>query len=377
MLEKAIIDAEALRESAVKNAEQAIIDKYSDQIKEAVDSLLDEEEMDPSGNFKTVTLHPDTKKTERTEIRLTMPPQEPEGGPGGPAEEPQYELPGEGEPEAEEGGFPPPEGEEAPMFESRDLDLNELENYVRLLEGKEPLEEDGGAEEFQIVDEPASSQLAELDPQALADDYTGADNTTSEDSDWLEEDLEEEIYESILEELEIDEEVRPHGHAGAPTESELEEAEDVAEIQAMLDEKDEENEDLKEQIINQNRKLSEFKKRMEKYKNISLKLKEHLTAVNVSNAKLLYTNKVLSSTSLNERQKSKIVEAISKTETVNEAKVIYETLQSSVGSSEKKRPESLNEAVSRKPSLFLSRRQEKKQPQDPTTDRWKELAGIN
>ncbi len=41
MLEQAIVDAKALRESALKNAEQAIIEKYAPEIKEAVDSLLE------------------------------------------------------------------------------------------------------------------------------------------------------------------------------------------------------------------------------------------------------------------------------------------------------------------------------------------------
>ena len=34
MLEQAIIDAEALKEAAIKNAENSLIEKYSDQIKE-------------------------------------------------------------------------------------------------------------------------------------------------------------------------------------------------------------------------------------------------------------------------------------------------------------------------------------------------------
>ena len=35
MLEQAIADAAALREQAIKNAEQSVIEKYSSQIKEA------------------------------------------------------------------------------------------------------------------------------------------------------------------------------------------------------------------------------------------------------------------------------------------------------------------------------------------------------
>ena len=44
MLEQAIVDAKALKESAIKNAEAMVIEKYSDQIKEAVDSLLEQDE---------------------------------------------------------------------------------------------------------------------------------------------------------------------------------------------------------------------------------------------------------------------------------------------------------------------------------------------
>ena len=45
MLEQAIVDATALREAALKNAEQAIIEKYAPQIKDAVESLLEGEDI--------------------------------------------------------------------------------------------------------------------------------------------------------------------------------------------------------------------------------------------------------------------------------------------------------------------------------------------
>ena len=46
MLEQAIADAAALREQAIKNAEQSVIEKYSHQIKEAVEQML-EADVDP------------------------------------------------------------------------------------------------------------------------------------------------------------------------------------------------------------------------------------------------------------------------------------------------------------------------------------------
>ena len=44
MLERAIIDAEALKEAATKNAETLVLEKYSNQIKDAVESLLEQDD---------------------------------------------------------------------------------------------------------------------------------------------------------------------------------------------------------------------------------------------------------------------------------------------------------------------------------------------
>ena len=43
MLAQAIVDAKALKEAALKNAEQAVIDKYSSEIKAAVEKLFEVE----------------------------------------------------------------------------------------------------------------------------------------------------------------------------------------------------------------------------------------------------------------------------------------------------------------------------------------------
>ena len=45
MLEQAVIDAVALKEVALKNAEETVIEKYSREIKEAVDQLLEQDEL--------------------------------------------------------------------------------------------------------------------------------------------------------------------------------------------------------------------------------------------------------------------------------------------------------------------------------------------
>ena len=53
MLEQAIADAAALREQAIKNAEQSVIEKYSHQIKEAVEQML-EADADPMAQVDEV-----------------------------------------------------------------------------------------------------------------------------------------------------------------------------------------------------------------------------------------------------------------------------------------------------------------------------------
>ena len=44
MLDQAIVDAKALKEAAIKSAESSIIEKYSQEIREAVDTMLNKEE---------------------------------------------------------------------------------------------------------------------------------------------------------------------------------------------------------------------------------------------------------------------------------------------------------------------------------------------
>ena len=106
-------------------------------------------------------------------------------------------------------------------------------------------------------------------------------------------------------------------------------------------------------------------------------LKENIAETSVMNAKLLYTNKVLGDASLNERQKDKLVESISKADSVEEAKVVYETLLSTVGSAPKKQPKSLSEAVNKTTSTLLLSRKKEDKKYDPSTERWRILAGLN
>ena len=52
MLQQAIIDATALKEAAVRNAETLVLEKYSNEIKDAVETLLEQEEPAPAADHR-------------------------------------------------------------------------------------------------------------------------------------------------------------------------------------------------------------------------------------------------------------------------------------------------------------------------------------
>ena len=377
MLKQAIVDAEALREAALKKAEAAVVEKYSDQIKEAVESLLEQpEEEDP----------------------LAMPGEEPE------AEEEEYPEPTPAF-TAGERMCPGTEQEEEMVF-----DLGDLEKQVAAaetsmgaggpapgIESHEDLTADvlatpaDKSEEIEFKLDDIADKLGMLLSQELGTDRIDqqADDLRNigmgnRSYPTLEEGIDEEVLEELVERLKVDIEPAKSGFSGLPY-NELK----VAEEQVLAKEQDtevkEERDALRkavEKLSEQNRSLKkeqkENKKHLSQLTNIVKKYQVKLDETNVSNAKLLYTNKALISNSLNERQKIEMAETISRANSVEEAKLIFETLQKSAmgrTSSTRRHPESLSEAVQRNSSTVLPRRK-KVEKANPAASRWKLLAGI-
>jgi len=188
--------------------------------------------------------------------------------------------------------------------------------------------------------------------------------------------LDEEAIAALVEELVVDITPQKSGWAGTPEpimqhNLELELAHRAAtEVKA-------ENDALKKALEELNESNTNLKKSNKTLKETVLKMKSAFDDMSTSNAKLLYTNRILSSPSLNERQKEKIVEAISKAGSVDEAKVIYETLQSTGGTSRRRQmPKSLSETIKRSSTTVLPRRQPERRTTDTAIDRLQILAGI-
>jgi hypothetical protein len=106
-------------------------------------------------------------------------------------------------------------------------------------------------------------------------------------------------------------------------------------------------------------------------------LKKELHEVNLLNAKLLYTNKIFNSKSLNESQKLRVLKAFDKASSVKEAKVIYETLNEGITSKTVK-SSMANEIKSSasKSTGFIKENKQSIVEVDPMVARWQKLAGI-
>ena len=191
------------------------------------------------------------------------------------------------------------------------------------------------------------------------------------------------LVDAVMEKLEVDTGFELSGWAGRPT-SQLKLGQDrqlaheASTATETVDEEEELDEELNESITVLEGENNALKKQLDKYKQAMVEVRENLYEVNLSNARLLYTNRVLRNTSLNERQKDKIVEAISTAGSVTEAKTIYETLQSAVEATpNKKSPQSLSEAIGRnRASVIRATRQESTKTSDVFSDRMRRLAGI-
>jgi len=399
MLDQAVIDAEALREAAMKNAEQEVLEKYSGEIKEAVTSLLEQEE-DMFGMEDEEGLDAEPGIADQMPIAAT------DG----------------------ENMCPCPE-EEEPMV----LDLDQIVAAAQAAESEEEMDLGGevAADEEELF-EVSEDNLLEAIAQALNEedayeDYDGDGEVESKEAEWKgsrdkaikqskeeekkdkpknegaekiapeifedsreqeideNEELDEELLDEIVEALVVDMKNVPSGDIfhTHPTMGQNERGLDIALAQEQDTEFAEEQEQLRqalkklqEQNKSQKLKLNKQKKDFDNLKSIALKATKKLEEVNFSNAKLIYTNRILKSDSLNERQKEKLVEAISKVGSVEEAKIVYDTLNENLSSKSKTAPKTLNEAVNKNNPLILKSNKEKQPAGQNQVDRLRRLAGI-
>ena len=390
LLEEAIVDAKALKEAAMKTAEKSIVEKYSDEVKSQISKILEAEiDMDnavadnPLEKIPLAALDGETSTDADEEIEIDL--------------SDLADMAAQEEVDVED--MEPTElslGQIAQAADDEDADIAGLDT------------DDGDYAEDELSEDDMITQIMSALQEELNEEEIKAEEMDApdqhkmpamEDTDPLERanELEEEREEQEEEQVKA-------------KEKEEKERDDLNEADLSPDQKKEMDKDddgdidaddlaalrKKEESLNL---ANEFTKLQEsintlgqdnkklKTSNATIveenkKLKDTLQSLNevfedllLQNAQLVYTNKVLEVSSLNERQKEKIVGAIRESKNAEEAKVVFETLQNAVGRSESKGPQSLNEVFSKNSTKMISRKETNNETL-PVASRWKALAGI-
>jgi len=185
-------------------------------------------------------------------------------------------------------------------------------------------------------------------------------------------DLEEVL--DIMEELVVDIDPQKDGWVGTPDAIMDYKAEMMLAQQASTASQEElkSQKELVDRLATENKKLKQVN---DKYKKLIIEANSRIEKSNLTNARLLYTNRVMTNDSLNERQKTKIVEAVQNADSIEEAKTIFETLQNAVGGALRGSPKSLSESIER-PVGSLPRRKRENSMETRVVDRMQILAGI-
>jgi len=321
LLKEAIADAKAVKETAIANAKASLEESFTPHLKSMLSAKLQEMEEDDDLDEGYGKKDMDEAKKEEVE------------------EEKKEEI------------------------EEETLDLDELE------EGKDEMDE-------------AKDQMDEAEEEEEEDSEMEGEDTEMDEEEIDLEDMSEEDLKNFIEDVISDMvesgELEPGEEA--EMESEEEEMEDEIEMEDDSEEEIMEKEDMEEGkeemeegqfsgdqsdvpdlsgIISMVKKSPEMAKKLmniikelpagagyamrregesenlqEAISTIN-SLKSELQEINLLNAKLLYTNKIFKSRNLTEGKKLKVLKSFDKAETVKEAKMVFETLVDSLGSTKK------------------------------------------
>jgi hypothetical protein len=333
MLEQAVVDANALREAALKSAESAIVEKYSSQVKDAMTQLLEQDEDSAIAGLSSETPD-DQEEVDQTAIEGV----------------PMAHLPGD-----------------------EDTVIVDLRDILDAVDSDEPSADDA-------VD--ATRDHAETaDNIGLSLDDAPANRDDDEEIDIDEKDLVEMFKEILVVDIP---QIQLNRTIEKIERAKIEEDDEDVSLDKKIEDIRTDGMDADdiaeyERTMAKNESLNKENRTLKKLARV---MKEKLEDINLQNARLFYANRVLSDTSLNEQQKSKIADVVGNANTVEEAKMVFETLQKTMADTRPAGgPKSLSEAITKRSSIILggSRHQgEEKTPTsaNPTYNRWAALAGT-
>ena len=360
LLQEAIIEARQVREAAIQNAYKSLEENLTPSIKEALANKLSEEldieeceeesieEMNNSG-FKEV-------KALKTE-----------------ANEEENEKGEEEEPVESENGE---EANEDPVESNKDEKSSEEEDTVN----DDAEDDDTDAEDVKDSDE--------VDTE-LADDDTVITDLTLKDLKALISDVVDQLQaipapesEDIASDMEAAD-VEGQGEEDVPIESEpAAEADDEIDLEELLKELENEEKGCKAESVVDSKELEDTKKELaevvsenQKALKVIHDLRTTMSDVNLLNAKLVYTNRMLLQ-NLTESQKINVIKSFDSAKSPAEVKTVFRTLNESFRAKDTKVLREHRSIASRSAGISTANPSGNIVEVDPVVKRFQQLAGI-
>ena len=358
LLQEAIADAKAVRETAIANAKLALEEAFtpklqsmlSKKIEEEADDTKDEEmkeQTDSSGigkgdNKVDQASGDDTEKNAETEKETSA------YG----SEDPNLKVVDKltEEDEKEEGKHDEAYGEEDDPEEGMHEDLD-LEEIIRELEEEDDDKKEGKHDEGEDKEEGKHDEMMhseEEKEEGMHDEMKEADD--DDDSNV---------------EINID----ADGDDDDDVDIDLDEI-----IKSLTEEDDDKKEGDKPEEMMKKEMEKKEEELEEAYATIR-SLKSTINEVNLLNAKLLFSNKLFKSHNLTEGQKMKIIETLDRAQSTREVKLVYTTLAESLSAGASKKT-TIKEGIASRPTKSTAPAKEVIVESDKFSSRMKKLAGL-
>jgi hypothetical protein len=294
LFKQAIAEAKTIREAALVNAKAALEETLTPHLQSMLASKLEEMAKDEDEEEKKIkeaapSYEEEGKETMDEELNLDefLAELELEEGSDDEINEAKEEEESE---ETEEEPTEDEESEEGEESEEEtsvaDLSIEDLKDIIK-----------------DIVDSELEAEEAETEEDENAEDVDMNDVGNNDDS------------------IDLD---------GAGSEDEINLEELLAELDALDEEKSEEDENIKYEA----KKAKKDGEELDEAITTIETLRNELNEVNLLNAKLLYVNKIFKAKNLSEDNKIKVINAFDKATTPNEAKLVFEALNESLEAKE-------------------------------------------
>ena len=355
LLKEAIADAKAVRETALANAKMALEEAFTPHLKSMLSAKLAEDEIEEDDDVFEGE-HEDEEDEDEVE----------EGGYNSPRREDDDD-----EDDPDEGMHDSPRREddddEEEVDESEIIEVDGVK-YAPIVSEEDHEDEEGHDDEEEV------DESEELDLEAVIKELEEELDEAGDPGDEEESVNEEEITEGDDEEEKVDEEV-----VNEDEEEDLEEQSTSSGIgkgsgvkQASASDEEDPGKGKTHESVDA------IQSELNEYKEAVVFLKDKLHEVNILNAKLLYTNKIFRAQNLKEAQKVKVLEAFDKAETVKEAKLIFETMNTSLTPVRTKKKQMVKENLGRasKAAGVAPQTRSNIVDVDPQFARMQKLAGL-